>query len=335
MSAITLAHGSGGKLTHDLIKEAILKRYGNPVLNRLTDSAVIELVKGTRFAFTTDSFVVKPVIFRGGDIGKLAVCGTVNDLAVSGAAPLYISCSLIIEEGLSEELLGRFILSMKKEATKAGVKIVTGDTKVVEKGSCDKIFINTSGIGIVKYKKELSAKRIKPGDKIIINGTIADHGAAVMLARNELGFKGGPKSDCASLNRLILTVLGRCSNVKFMRDPTRGGLAAVMNEAVEGASFGIRLFEDKIPLNRGTASFCEILGIEPLQIGNEGKVIMIVAAAEADKALGLMKKDPLGRKAAVIGEVIKEFKGRVVLRTKVGGERIVDMPVLEALPRIC
>ncbi len=335
MANITLAHGSGGKLTHELIKKMILKGYGNSVLNRLTDSAIIELIKGRRFAFTTDSFVVKPVIFKGGDIGKLAVCGTVNDLAVSGAIPLYISCSFIIEEGLSEELLNCFVGSIKKEARRAGVKVVTGDTKVVEKGNCDKIFINTSGIGVVKYKKELSVNRIKPGDKIIINGAIADHGAAVMLARNDLGFKGGPKSDCASLNRLILTVLRKCSNVKFMRDPTRGGVAAVMNEIAEGASFGIRLFEDKIPINSATASFCEILGIDPLQIGNEGKVIMVIEAREADKALWLMKKDLLGRKAAVIGEVTREYKGKVVLKTKVGGERIVDMPVLEALPRIC
>ena len=335
MSTITLAHGSGGKLTHELIKKAILKGYGNPILNKLTDSAVMKLGSGLRLAFTTDSFVVKPVIFKGGDIGKLAVCGTVNDLAVSGALPLYISCSLIIEEGLSGELLSRFINSMKNEADKAGVKVVTGDTKVVEKGSCDKIFINTSGIGIVKYKKDLSVKRVKAGDKIIINGTIADHGAAVMLARNDLGFKGGPSSDCASLNGLILTVLRKCSNVKFMRDPTRGGVAAVANEIAEGASFGIRLFEDKIPVNNGTASFCEILGIDPLQMGNEGKVMMVVASGEADKALQLMKKDPLGKNAAVIGEITKEYKGKVVMQTRVGGERIVDMPVLEALPRIC
>ncbi|MDP3788901.1 MAG: hydrogenase expression/formation protein HypE [Candidatus Omnitrophota bacterium] len=335
MSSITLAHGSGGKLTHELIKKIILKSYGNPVLNRLTDAAVIELVKGRRFAFTTDSFVVNPVIFKGGDIGKLAVCGTVNDLAVSGAIPLYISCSFIIEEGLPEELLSRFISSIKKEADKAGVKVVTGDTKVVEKGNCDKIFINTSGIGVVKYKKELSVADIRQGDKIIINGTIADHGAAVMLARNDLGFRGGPASDCASLNRLIAAVLRKCSNVKFMRDPTRGGISAVMNEIAEGASFGIRLFEDKIPLNNGTASFCEILGIDPLQMGNEGKVIMVIRADEADKALQLMKRDPLGRKAAVIGEITHEYKGRVILNTRVGGERIVDMPVLEALPRIC
>jgi len=334
MANITLAHGSGGQLMHELIKKKILGSYGNPILNRLSDAAILELEK-RRIAFTTDSFVVKPVIFKGGDIGKLAVCGTVNDLAVSGALPLYISCSLIIEEGMPEELLMRFMASMKKEAVVAGVKVVTGDIKVVERGSCDKIFINTSGIGVVRYSHELSTKRIKPGDKVIINGTIADHGVAVMLARGDLGFSGGPKSDCASLNGLILTMCDKCSNVKFMRDPTRGGVAAVMNEIVEGAPFGMRLFEDRIPISKETASCCEILGIEPLQIGNEGKVIAIIGPKDAGKALRIMKRSPLGRRAAIIGEVTKDFKGKVVLQTKVGGERIVEMPVLEALPRIC
>lgn len=334
MANITLAHGSGGRLMHELIKKKILGVYGNPVLNRMTDAAVLELGK-KRIAFTTDSFVVKPLIFKGGDIGKLAVCGTINDLAVSGAIPLYISCSLIIEEGLPEELLMRFITSMKKEAAAAGVEVVTGDIKVVERGNCDGIFINTSGIGAVKYSRELSVRRIKPGDKVIINGAIAGHGTAVMLARNDLGFKDGPKSDCASLNGLISMVLDKCGNVKFMRDPTRGGVAAVMNEIAENNSFGIRLFEGDIPISENTASACEILGIDPLQMANEGKVIAIVAPQDAGKALRIMKRHALGRRAGIIGEVIKDFKGEVVLKTKVGGERIVDMPVLEALPRIC
>lgn len=335
MAEISLAHGSGGKLTHEFIKKNILKSYGNPILDRLTDSAVIKLSSGERLAFTTDSFVVNPVIFKGGDIGKLAVCGTINDLAVCGALPLYISCSLIIEEGLPEALLARLIDSISEEARSAGVEIVTGDTKVVEKGNCDKIFINTSGIGVIKYRSELAIKRIKIGDKLVINGSIADHGVAVLLGREDLGFKSEVKSDCASLNRLILTVLDKCSNVKFMRDPTRGGLAATMNEIAEGMPFGIKLFEEKIPINKSTKSACEILGLDPLHIGNEGKVVMVVASGEADKALRLMKKDSLGRNAAVIGEITKDYKGKVVLKTKVGGERIVDMPVLEALPRIC
>lgn len=335
MQVITLAHGSGGRMMHELIRNNILPAYGNPILNRMSDAAILKVGREGRIAFTTDSFVVKPPVFKGGDIGKLAVCGTVNDLAVSGAVPLYISCSLIIEEGLSESLLDRFIASMKKEADSAGVQVAAGDIKVVEKGSCDKIFINTSGIGIVKYRRELSIERIKPGDKIIINGAIAGHGIAVMLARNELGFKRGPKSDCASLNGLILTVLDRCNNVKFMRDPTRGGIAAVMNEIAERRPFGIELFEEKIPIDKETASACEILGIEPLQMGNEGKVIAIVSLKDAEKALCIMKNHPFGRRAAIIGHVVKDFKGKVVLKTKVGGERIVDMPVIEALPRIC
>ncbi|MDD5680471.1 MAG: hydrogenase expression/formation protein HypE [Candidatus Omnitrophica bacterium] len=335
MAEISLAHGSGGKLTHEFIRKNILKSYGNPVLNRLTDAAVIKLASGERLAFTTDSFVVKPVIFKGGDIGKLAVCGTVNDLAVCGAVPLYISCALIMEEGLPYILIKKIINSMKEEARSAGVEIVTGDTKVVEKGSCDKLFINTSGVGVVRYRNELSPRKIKTGDKIVINGPIADHGVAVLLARESLGFKSEVRSDCASLNRLILTVLDKCSNVKFMRDPTRGGLAATMNEIAENMPFGIRLFEQNIPLNKATESACEILGLDPLSIGNEGKVIMIMPEKEARKAVDVMKRNKFGRKAAVIGEVTKDFKGKVVVKTKVGGERIVDMPLLESLPRIC
>lgn len=335
MSKILLSHGSGGKLTHDFIENVILKRYGNKILRRLTDSAVLKQKKAKYLAFTTDSFVVNPIIFKGGDIGKLAVAGTVNDLAVCGGLPLYISCSLIIEEGLEEATLIKIIDSMAKEAKTAGVQIVTGDMKVVEKGSADKIFINTSGIGVVKCKRPLSVSNIRAGDEIVINGPIADHGISVLLAREELGFKGSVRSDCASLNRLILTVLGKCSNVKFMRDPTRGGLATTANEIVKGRPFGIRLFEDKIPLNESTKAACELLGLDPLYIGNEGKVIMVLPRSEAQKAVGIMKKNRHGRRAAVIGEVTTDFKGRVVVKTSVGGERIVDMLTREALPRIC
>lgn len=335
MSKILLAHGSGGKLTHDLIKNVILKKYGNTILRNLSDAAVFELKKAGRLAFTTDSFVVDPVIFEGGDIGKLSVCGTVNDLAVSGAVPLYISCSLIIEEGLDKALLSRIIDSMAKEAKAAGVLIITGDTKVVERGNADKIFINTSGIGIVRYKKPISTDRIKAGDKIVINGTIADHGISVLLAREELGFKGGVKSDCASLHRLILTVLKKCSNVKFMRDPTRGGLATTMNEIASGMPFGIRLFEENIPLNESTKAACELLGLDPLYIGNEGKVVMILPEKEAGRAVAAMRSHRLGRRARIIGEVTSDYAGRVIVRTRVGGERIADMLSKEALPRIC
>ncbi len=335
MSKILLAHGSGGRLTHDFIEKVILKKYGSPILKKLTDSAILKVEKIKKLAFTTDSFVVNPIIFKGGDIGKLAVCGTVNDLAVCGAQPLYISCSLIIEEGMDELTLVRIIDSMSREAKSAGVQIVTGDTKVVEKGSADKVFINTSGIGIVKCKKELSLRSIEVGDKIVINGPIADHGISVLVARKTLGLKSAVRSDCASLNRLILTVLENCSNLKFMRDPTRGGVATTMNEICRGMPFGIRLFEDKIRLNEGTKSACELLGLDPLYIGNEGKVIMVLPEKQAHKAVKIMRRDKLGKRAAIIGEITREFKGKVIINTRVGGERIVDMLSTEALPRIC
>ena len=335
MAQILLAHGSGGRLTHDFIEKVILKKYGNPTLKRLTDSAILRLEKTKYLAFTTDSFVVNPIVFKGGDIGKLAVCGTINDLAVCGALPLYISCALIIEEGLEELTLAKILDSMAAEAKSSGVEIVTGDTKVVEKGNADKVFINTSGIGVVKYNKILSVNNIKIGDRIVINGPIADHGMSVLLARKELGFKSEIRSDCAALHRLILTVLKKCSNVKFMRDPTRGGLATTMNEIVSSMPFGVKLFEEKIPLNESTKAACELLGLDPLYIGNEGKVIMVLPEREADKAVGIMKKSNLGRRAAIIGEVTKDFKKKVIIRTSVGGERIVDMLSKEALPRIC
>lgn len=335
MGKILLAHGSGGRLTHDFIEKVVLKKWGNPVLKRLTDSAVLKFAKGGELAFTTDSFVIDPIFLKGADIGKLAVCGTVNDLAVCGARPLYLSCSLIIEEGMEEKELYKILDSMSAEAESARVRIVTGDTKVVEKGSADKIFINTSGIGVVEGGRKLSERAIRPGDKILINGPVADHGIAVLLARRKLGFKSAVKSDCASLNGLILTVLDKCSNVKFMRDPTRGGLATTMNEIASKMPFGIRLFEEKIPLNRATAAACELLGFDPLYMGNEGKVVMILSAGEADRALGIMKRHRFGKKAAVIGEVTEDFKAKVVIATRVGGERIVDMLSGEALPRIC
>jgi len=237
---------------------------------------------------------------------------------------------------MDEFILQKIIDSMAREAKSSGVKIVTGDTKVVERGNVDKVFINTSGIGIVKCKKPLSLDNISIGDKIVINGPIADHGISVLLAREEFGFKSTVKSDCASLHRLILTVLGKCSNVKFMRDPTRGGLATTMNEIVLGApSLGIRLFEEKIPLNESTKAACELLGLDPLYIGNEGKVIVVLPEEQAYEALTIMKKDKLGRQAAIIGEITKDFKGKVVVKTEIGGERIVDMLSKEALPRIC
>ncbi|MBN1870969.1 MAG: hydrogenase expression/formation protein HypE [Candidatus Omnitrophica bacterium] len=335
MSKVQMSYGSGGKATHDFIKKVLVKRFGNAILNDLDDSAVLKIAGRDNLAFTTDSFVVDPIFFKGGDIGKLAVCGTVNDLAVCGALPLYIACSLIIEEGFDERSLIKILDSMATESRRAGVKIVTGDTKVVEAGSADKIFINTSGIGIVTYGKKLSIGSIRKKDKIIINGRIADHGISVLLEREELSFKSSISSDCASLNGVIREVLDVCPNVKFMRDPTRGGLSTTMNEIACNGRFGIRLFEERIPLGASTKAACELLGLDPLYIGNEGKVVMVLPEREADKAVSIMRGNKLGRHAAVIGEVTGDNIGRVVLRTAVGGERIVDMLTKETLPRIC
>jgi len=328
---ITLAHGSGGKLSHELICN-FTKIIGNKILNELDDSAVFTIGQN-KVAFTTDSYVVNPIFFPGGDIGKLAVCGTVNDLAVCGAKPLFISSSLIIEEGLEKEILDKILLSMNKCAKEANVRIVTGDTKVVEKDSCDKIFITTSGIGIINRNKNLSRKNIKPGDKILINGAIGDHGFSVINAREKFGFKAGFISDVAPLNDLIEKILTK--DLKFMRDPTRGGIATTLNEFVENANFGIEIEEERIPIKKEVIAMSEILGIDPLYMGNEGKVVAVVSAKSSKEVLKRMKSHRLGRKAAIIGTVTKENKGKVVLRTKVGTRRFVDMLTGEQLPRIC
>ena len=335
MSRVSLSYGAGGKATHDFIENVLLKRFKDSILEDLDDSAILNLKAKKGVAFTTDSFVVSPVFFKGGDIGKLAVCGTVNDLAVCGALPLYISSSLIIEEGFEEDLLMKILDSMAAEAERAGVRIVTGDTKVVERGSADKVFINTSGIGIIHYPKHLSVDSIKKNDKIVINGRVADHGISILLEREGLAFKSRIKSDCASLNGLINGVLKVCRNVKFMRDPTRGGLATTMNEIVSNGRFGVRLFEDRIPIDGSTKAACELLGLDPLHIGNEGKVVMVLPAGEAEKAVRIMRRHRLGKHAAIIGEVIDDYKGKVILRTEVGGERTLEMLTKEALPRIC
>ena len=334
MDKILLSHGSGGKLSHDLIKNLFLKEIGNPILKELADSALLDINKG-RIAFTTDSYVVKPLFFAGGDIGKLAVCGTVNDLAVMGAEPLFISCGMIMEEGLDMDVLAGVVASIKKTAAKAGVKVVTGDTKVVEKGSCDKLFINTSGIGTVKKSIKLSKNIIRPGDVIIINGPIGDHGIAVLAEREHLNFKHDIKSDCAPLNGLIKGLLKDHVGIKFMRDPTRGGLATTLNEIANDSDFGIVIDESGVPVNDDTRAVCEILGFDPLYIGNEGKVIVVVSSKAAKKVLAAMKKHPLGKQAKIIGEVTSKHKGRVCCRTTVGGMRIADMLVGEQLPRIC
>lgn len=332
MKNITLSHGSGGRLTHDLIKDLFVKEFNNRFLSILGDSAVIETNSG-KLAYTTDSFVVNPIFFPGGDIGKLSICGTINDLCVSGAKPRYLSCAVIVEEGFDYKKLKKITLSAKAVCKKAGVKIVTGDFKVVEKGAVDKIFITTCGIGEIYTETNLSAGRIKPGDKVIINGTIGDHGAAVLLAREELKFKARILSDCAPLASLISSIIS--NDIKFMRDPTRGGLATTLNEISGEAGYNIRLDESDIPVNESVEVLCEALGMDPLYMANEGKVVVIASPKDASRILTSMKKHPLGKKSAIIGEIEKEKDKKVYLKTKVGGKRIVDMLSGEHLPRIC
>ncbi|MCJ7497646.1 MAG: hydrogenase expression/formation protein HypE [candidate division Zixibacteria bacterium] len=312
---ISLSHGAGGKLSLELVTHLFKENFKNKILNRLEDSAVFNLNE-QRIAFTTDSYVIQPIFFPGGDIGKLAVCGTINDLSVMGAKPLFLSCSLIIEEGLDKSILQKIILSMKKTAQKARVQIVTGDTKVVEKGSADKIFINTSGIGNISKGIELGREKIRVGDMVIINGTIGDHATAVLSSRAGLKFQTKVKSDCVFLSDLISSILKFKDKIKFMRDPTRGGLASVLNEMVSGKDFGVLLSEEKIPIKDEVKGFCELLGYDPLYLANEGKVIMVVAPQIAEKILNILRKNPLGKKAEIIGEITDKFKGMVGLKTR-------------------
>jgi len=328
---ISLAHGSGGKLTHDLIKDCFLARFKNPILSELTDSAIVNL-KGINLAFTTDSHVIKPLFYPGGDIGKLAVYGTVNDLAVVGAKPLYISCAYVIEEGFDGESLDRITRSLAEAARTAGVLVVTGDTKVVEHGKGDGIFINTSGIGVCNYTLP---QNIEIGDKILINGSIGNHEIAIISARGELGLDVKIESDCAPLADLISHVLTASRRIKFMRDPTRGGLATTLNEIVTGKDFGILIEEKAIPIREEVRGACSLLGFDPLYLANEGKVVIIVGREDTSFVVDTMRAHPLGRETQIIGEVVESPKGRVCLRTEIGGTRIVDMPVGTLLPRIC
>jgi len=331
---ISLNQGSGGKQTHELIDRVFVKRFGMD--GPLSDSAVLK-ESGFTLAFTTDSYVVDPLFFPGGNIGKLSVCGTVNDLAVSGAIPKYISASFIIEEGLRTNDLVDITESMAEEAAKAGVRIVTGDTKVVGKGKCDKLFITTSGIGILKPEMThiSTGINIKPGDKLIINGHLGNHAIAVLGARKQLSFRTTVSSDCASLNHLINKVLQNCSNVLFMRDLTRGGLATVLNELAGMIKSGIILDEASIPVDDPVKGLCEMLGFDPLYLANEGKVLIVVGAGEEKKVLEILRSDPLGKNSEIIGEIIKDKNELVILNTSVGGRRIVDMPTGDQLPRIC
>ena len=330
---ILLAHGSGGKLSHDLIEKSFVPTLGNPILNKLDDSAVFEL--NGRLAFTTDSYTVSPIFFPGGDIGKLAVCGTVNDLAMSGATPLYLSLAFIIEEGLPISELEKIVNSVYQAADEAEVKIVTGDTKVVNQGTADKLFINTSGVGIVPPGVDISGANAKPGDKIILSGTLGDHGIAVLSKRQGLEFNVPVESDCAPLNRLVAEMLQISTNLHCLRDPTRGGLATTLNDFAKQSNVGIRIDEDSLPVNEAVRAACELLGFDPLYVANEGKLVAIVAPADADKVLIKMRQNQYGNEANIIGEIVEEHPGKVVMKTRLGSSRIVDMPVGELLPRIC
>ncbi len=333
---ILLGHGSGGKLSHELIRNLFVKYFNNEVLHDQTDSAILEN-DGDLITFTTDSFVVDPVFFPGGNIGKLAVAGTVNDLAVSGAIPKFLSCSFILEEGFSLNDLEKIVSTMAEEAEKADVKIVTGDTKVVNRGKCDKIFINTSGIGILKkvHRHISYGSGIRAGDKILINGTIADHGMAVLSARNEMNLRAAIKSDCASLNHLIREVVDSGCHIKFMRDATRGGVATVITELADGKPYGVNINESDIGINENVKGICEILGFDPLYVANEGKVIMVVSENDASKALSILHNNSLGKDASMIGEITEDYGGKAWLTTGIGGRRIIDMLAGEQLPRIC
>lgn len=333
MEKITLAHGSGGTMMHSLIDSLIIKEFDNAMLRQKKDSAIFEF-GNKEMAFTTDSYVVNPIFFAGGDIGSLAVYGTVNDLSVCGACPLYISLGLIIEEGLDKSVLGKIVKSASIAAKRSGVKIVTGDTKVVERGSCDRIFINTSGIGEIYYDS-LSLDNMQGGDAVIVSGTIGDHAISVLAAREGIGFKTKVRSDSAPLNKLIHKVLSSSAGVRFMRDPTRGGVATTLNEITTSQPFGISLDEKAIPINNGVRQACEMLGFDPLYLACEGRVILIVKKRDAARVLKTIRKDPCGRSANIIGEVTAAHKGKVYIDTIAGGRRLVGMLSGEQLPRIC
>jgi hydrogenase expression/formation protein HypE len=352
---ILLAHGSGGKLSHDLVEQLFVRHFANPTLLPLDDSAILDLWRREsssanpptrRLAFSTDSYVVSPLFFPGGDIGKLAVCGTVNDLSMSGARPLWLSAGFIIEEGLPLADLERIVASMAATAEQAGVEIVTGDTKVVDRGSADRLFINTAGVGLVPPGVEIAGDRARPGDVVLLSGTIGDHGMTIMTQREGLKFDSPLESDCAPLNGLVAALLAavpplsgegpaRGGAVRCLRDPTRGGLATTLNELAGRSEVGIEIEETAVPVREAVRGACELLGLDPLYVANEGKLIAIVAPEAAGAALAALRGRDYGREAAVIGRVTEDHPGRVVLRTALGARRIVDMLVGEQLPRIC
>ena len=331
---ILLGHGSGGKLSAALIRDIFLPAFQNPVLARLDDQAIVS-VNGQRLAFTTDSFVVKPLFFPGGDIGSLAVHGTVNDLAMGGATPLFLSAAFIIEEGFSMDELRRIVNSLRQAATSAGVQIVTGDTKVVEKGKGDGLFINTTGIGLVSQELDLSADCARPGDKVLLSGSIGEHGIAILAQREGLEFETQIQSDSAALHTLVADMLSVSHDIRCMRDPTRGGVSSTLNEIAQQSNVGIEVDESELPIHEQVRGACELLGLDPLYVANEGKLIAIVAPEAAASVLQAMRQHPLGREAQIIGTVNNSHPGMVVMRTPLGTTRVVDMLSGDQLPRIC
>jgi len=331
---VLLGHGSGGRLSAELMRSIFLPAFRNPALARLDDQAIVN-VNGTRLAFTTDTFVVKPLFFPGGDIGSLAVHGTVNDLAMGGARPLFLSAAFILEEGLSIDVLRRVVDSLRAAAHDAGVEIVTGDTKVVEKGSGDELFINTTGIGLVPNDVELSADRARPGDKVLLSGSIGEHGIAILAQREGLEFECPVESDSAALHNLTSDMLNASREIRCMRDPTRGGVSSTLNEIAEQSHVGIRLEECAIPIREEIRGACEMLGLDPLYVANEGKLIAIVAPEAVEALLSAMRSNPLGRNAQVVGTVVEASSPIVTIRTALGTSRMVDMLAGDQLPRIC
>jgi hydrogenase expression/formation protein HypE len=355
--SIQLAHGSGGQLSQQLIRDLFLERFSNPILAELEDAAVIqcphhvsvsdptlgaspggndaEAPVSSQLAFTTDSYVVTPPIFPGGDIGKLAVCGTVNDLAMRGAQPLHMSAGFILEEGLPLRDLEQIVESMARTAVEVGAQIVTGDTKVVNRGSADRIFISTSGIGLIPRGVHISAAKVREGDTVLVSGTLGDHGMAIMIQREGLTFESQLASDCAPLNGLVMELLRAAPHLHCMRDPTRGGLTTALNEIAERARVGIEIEESAIPVRDEVRAACELLGLDPLYVANEGKLVAVVPPGEADAALTALRDHPLGHQAAIIGQTTEAHPGRVVVHTSLGARRILGMLVGEQLPRIC
>lgn len=331
---IVLGHGSGGRMTHDLVRRLFLPAFDNDSLRAGDDAGAIVL-GGARLAFSTDSHVVEPLFFPGGDIGRLAVCGTVNDVAMLGAQPLYLSAGFILEEGLEIAVLEKVAQSMQQTAAEAGVQVVAGDTKVVQKGKADGLYINTAGVGVIRPGRSIGGAQARPGDAVIVSGPLGEHGIAVLEARNELGFTTGIQSDVAPLNHLIAAILATSEQVHVLRDPTRGGLATSLNEIARQAQVGIILDEKHIPVRPAVAAVCEMLGFDPLYVANEGKVIVIVGAEDAERVLEVMRQQRYGEESVKIGEVSPQPAGKVLIKTTLGSTRIVDMLAGEMLPRIC